>query len=40
MSLGAPHQNRGTALMEFTFLTPLLVLLFLGTWQFGYAPHR
>ena len=23
--------------MEFTFLTPLLVLLFLGTWQFGYA---
>jgi Flp pilus assembly protein TadG len=30
-------RRRGSVLIEFTLLTPLLVALFLGTWQYGYA---
>lgn len=33
----ATIDRRGTALIEFTLLSPLLVSLFLGTWQYGYA---
>jgi Flp pilus assembly protein TadG len=33
----AYRKSDGSVLIEFTFLTPLLVALFLGTWQFGYA---
>lgn len=33
----ARRERNGGALVEFTLLTPLLVALFLGTWQFGYA---
>ncbi len=30
-------RRRGSVLIEFTLALPLLTLLFLGTWQFGYA---
>jgi hypothetical protein len=33
----ARGERDGSVLIEFTLLTPLLVALFLGTWQFGYA---
>ena len=29
--------ERGVALVQFAFLTPILVMLFLGTWSIGYS---
>jgi len=31
------RRARGSALIEFTLLSPLIVTLFIGSWQFGYA---
>lgn len=38
-SLTSPQtrRDRGSALIEFTLLSPLIVTLFIGSWQFGYA---
>ncbi len=33
----ACDRRRGSVLVEFTLALPMLTLLFLGTWQFGYA---
>jgi Flp pilus assembly protein TadG len=32
--------ERGSAMVEFALAAPLLVLLFLGVWQFGYAFYQ
>lgn len=37
MALRTFGRRRGSVLVEFTLALPVLTLLFIGTWQFGYA---
>ena len=37
--LRARKSERGIAVVQFAFLTPILIMLFLGTWSLGYSGY-